>query len=144
MSTGQLKAFSYFYQIYDRCWCYVPTFCCQLTIVNRLSHTMPVLSSNPINQRTNPWNFREKILRMGGAGKWVFFSRPFLICFFKKMICFCFFPMKITLAFIWGIIFFCNMDGFFRIFGKDFIRTNINQRYSQWSVSFYRIYRFYV
>ena len=32
----------------------------------------------------------------------------------KKCI-FCFFPMKTSLPFIWGIIFFCTMDGFFRI-----------------------------
>ena len=29
-----------------------------------------------------------------------------------------FFLIKISLAFIWGIIYFCTMDGFFRIFEK--------------------------
>jgi hypothetical protein len=47
--------------------------------------SMPFASINPTNPRTNPWNFHEKILRIGGAGKWGFFeaailnflSRPF-------------------------------------------------------------------
>ena len=40
----------------------------------RLSHTNALFASiNPSNQRTNPWNFWEKILRIGGTGKWVFF-----------------------------------------------------------------------
>ena len=53
--------------------------------------SMPFASINPTNPRTNPWNFHEKILRIGGAGKWGFFeaailnflSRPFWIflCF---------------------------------------------------------------
>ena len=33
---------------------------------------MPFTSINPTNPRY-PWNFHEKILRIGGAGKWVFF-----------------------------------------------------------------------
>ena len=41
-----------------------------------------------------------------------------VIGFFKKNICFCFFPMKISLAFIWGFLYFCTMDGFFRILEK--------------------------
>ena len=48
------------------------------------------------------------------AGKWFFFDFWLHIRFFKKKNC-CFFPMKISLAFIWGIIYFCTMDGFFRI-----------------------------
>ena len=51
--------------------------------------SMPFASINPTNPRTNPWKFHEKILRIGGAGKWVFFwgghfeslSRPFWIFF---------------------------------------------------------------
>ena len=51
--------------------------------------SMPYSSINPTNPRTNPWNFHEKILRIGGAGKWDFFeaailnflSRPFWIFF---------------------------------------------------------------
>ena len=46
---------------------------------------MLFVSINSTNPRTNPWKFHEKILRIGGAGKWVFFeaailnflSRPF-------------------------------------------------------------------
>ena len=52
------------------------------------STPMPFASINPTNPRTNPWNFHEKILRIGGAGKWGFYpfflSRPFWIFFFKK------------------------------------------------------------
>ena len=51
--------------------------------------SMPLASINSTNPRTNPWNFHEKILRIGGAGKWEFFeaailnflSRPFWIFF---------------------------------------------------------------
>ena len=51
--------------------------------------SVPFASINPTNPRTNPWNFHEKILRIGGAGKWGFFeaailnflSRPFWIFF---------------------------------------------------------------
>ena len=51
--------------------------------------SMPFASVNPTNPRTNPWKFHEKILRIGGAGKWCFFeaailnflSRPFWIFF---------------------------------------------------------------
>ena len=51
--------------------------------------SMPFASINPTNPRTNPWKFHEKILRIGGAGKWGFFeaailnflSRPFWIFF---------------------------------------------------------------
>ena len=54
---------------------------------------MPFASINSTNPRTNPWKFHEKILRIGGAGKWGFFeaailnflSRPFWI-FFEKII----------------------------------------------------------
>ena len=50
---------------------------------------MPFASINSTNPRTNPWKFHEKILRIGGAGKWGFFeaailnflSRPFWIFF---------------------------------------------------------------
>ena len=50
---------------------------------------MPFASINSTNPRNNPWNFHEKILRIGGAGKWDFFeaailnflSRPFWIFF---------------------------------------------------------------
>ena len=40
---------------------------------------MPFASINSTNPRTDPWKFHEKILRIGGAGKWDFLSRPFWI-----------------------------------------------------------------
>ena len=43
--------------------------------------------------------------------KWPFFRRPFWFFF-------CFTLLKRPKAFIWGIIFFCTMDGFFRILEK--------------------------
>ena len=51
--------------------------------------SIPFVSINPTNPRTNPWNFHEKILRIGGAGKRGFFeaailnflSRPFWFFF---------------------------------------------------------------
>ena len=73
----------------------------------------------PTNPTPNPWNFHKKILRIGGAGKWpFFFRRPFWIFFFKKKKKNCFNSMKRPKAFIWGIIYFCTTDGFFRILEK--------------------------
>ena len=63
--------------------------------------------------------FPNGILDIGGAGKWHFFwYLVFGYWVFQKKIFFCFFPMKITLAFIWCIIYSCTMDGFFRILIK--------------------------
>ena len=46
-----------------------------------------------IHPRTNPWNFREKILRIGGNEKLRFLSRTFWIYF-------CFIPMNISQSFL--------------------------------------------
>ena len=58
---------------------------------NHLSWAVPMAfaSINSANPRTNPWEFHEKILRIGGAEKWAFFEaailnflgRPFWIFF---------------------------------------------------------------
>ena len=48
-------------------------------------------------QRTNLWNFGEKILRIGDFEKWDFFESAILNFFFrKKKIFFCFILMKIS------------------------------------------------
>ena len=60
-----------------------------LTATRVETNQRPFASINSTNPRTNPWNFHEKILRIGGAGKWGFFeaailnflSRPFWIFF---------------------------------------------------------------
>ena len=57
---------------------------------------MPFASINPTNPRTNPWNFHEKILRIGGAGKWPFFESAILNFFFQNKFFFCFILMKIS------------------------------------------------
>ena len=62
--------------------------------------------------------FSWKILRIGGAGKWPFFELAILNFFFSRRIFFCFISMKTSSPFIWGIIYFCTMDGFFRILEK--------------------------
>ena len=77
---------------------------------------MPFASINSANPRTNPWEFHEKILRIGGAEKWAFFEaailnflgRPFWI-FFLPHLC------EKSSSFIWGKKKFCTMDGFSRI-----------------------------
>ena len=49
----------------------------------------------------------------------IFLSRTFWFFFFQKKKCFfCFIWKKTSSSFIWGIIFFCSMDGFFRILEK--------------------------
>ena len=80
---------------------------------------MPFASINFTNPRTNPWKFHEKILRIGGAGKWDFFeaailnflSRPFWILFFAS------YQWK-TQPIYMRYHFFCTMDGFSRILEK--------------------------
>ena len=37
---------------------------------------MPFASINSTNQRTNPWNFCKKVLRIDDSRKWAFLSRP--------------------------------------------------------------------
>ena len=54
--------------------------------------SMPFLSINPTNPRTNPWNFHEKILRIGDFEKFFFFESAILIFFFKFF--FRFIPLK--------------------------------------------------
>ena len=39
---------------------------------------------NFTNPRINPWNFQKKILRIGWAGKWVFFESAILIFYFQR------------------------------------------------------------
>ena len=49
----------------------------------------------------------------------VFLSRPFWFFFQEKNFAkICFISMKTSSPFIWGIIYFCTMDGFFRILEK--------------------------
>ena len=55
-------------------------------------------------------------MRIGGAGNEFFLSRQFWF-FFQDFFLF-FISMKRSSPFIWGIIYFCNMDGFFRILEK--------------------------
>ena len=69
-----------------------------------------------INSMTNLWNFHEKTLRIGWAGKWDFFeSARLIIFFFSKNLFFLLHLNENTSPFLWGIIYFCTMDSFFRI-----------------------------
>ena len=49
---------------------------------------MPFASINPTNPRTNPWNFREEILRIGDFENLSFFESAILKKKFKKIIYF--------------------------------------------------------
>ena len=53
-------------------------------------------------------------LRIGGAGKWPLFTWLLRIFFQRKK--YCIISMKTSSLFIWHIIYFFTMDGFFRIF----------------------------
>ena len=88
-----------------------------LTIHIGWATPMSFASINLTNPQTNQWNFHEKILRIGGAGKWGFFESAILNLFFQRNKNY-FISMKTSRPFIWGIIYFCNMDGFFRILEK--------------------------
>ena len=67
------------------------------------------------NKHLSNFYFFEKKHKLADKKNSFSSSRPFWLFFSKKRFCFCFFQMKTTLAFILGIIFFCTMDGFFRI-----------------------------
>ena len=73
--------------------------------------SMPFASINSTNPRTNPWNFHKKILRISGAGKWLFFRRPLWFFFLLYLI-------KKAKGFHMKHHFFCTMDGLFRILEK--------------------------
>ena len=56
---------------------------------------MPFASINSTIPRTNPWEFHEKILRIGGAGKWGFFEAAILnFLSWPFWIFFCFISVK--------------------------------------------------
>ena len=56
---------------------------------------MPFSSINSTSPRTNPWKFHEKILRIGGAGKWGFFEAAILnFLSWPFWIFFCFISVK--------------------------------------------------
>ena len=62
---------------------------------NHWDTLMPFASINSTNPRTNPWNFREKILRIWGVEKLFFWVGHFDF-FFWFFFFFCFLPMKIS------------------------------------------------
>ena len=68
---------------------------------------MPFALTDPTHPRTNLWNFGKNCSAFGGG-----WSRPFWIFF-------CFISLKnAARLYVWGIIFFCTMDGFSRILEK--------------------------
>ena len=73
-----------------------------LSLCQTASRPYRFTSINPTNPRTNPWNFRQKILRIGGAGKWRFVFFVFGCWVFQKK----------------------KTKGFH--LGKDFIPTNMH------------------
>ena len=84
---------------------------------------MPFASINSTNPRTNPWNFIEKILRIGRAWKWGIFeaailnflSQPFWIFFASSL-------WKIQ-PFYMRYHFFLHYGWFFQNLGKEAVRT---------------------
>ena len=76
------------------------------------SHQSILLTQEPIHK------FSQKIIENWRSWKMTFFRRPFWIFFSEKNFFFCFILLKRPKAFIWGIIFFCTMDEFFRILEK--------------------------
>ena len=73
----------------------------------RLSNinALRIISSYEPKDQSQEKNFKKK-MRIGGAGKWAFFRRPFWILFFPKKFFyfFSFFLMKTTMMF-WDIMF---------------------------------------
>ena len=85
---------------------------------------IPFASINSTNPRTNPWNFHEKILRIGRAGKWGFYESAilnFLFASFQQPI-----HMRYHL--------FLHYGWFFQNFGKEavgtFMQTTVSNNFS--------------
>ena len=74
---------------------------------------MPFKSINCTHPRTNPRNFQEKILRIGEARK-----MTCLVFVFSFLVIGLFKIQKTPRRFIWGSVYFCTVDGFFRILKK--------------------------
>ena len=86
---------------------------------------MPFASINPTNPRTNPWKFHEKILRIGGAGKWVFFWVGHFDFFFSQF----FFLLHLNenkQTFHMRCHFFLHYAWFLQNLGKETVRTNMH------------------
>ena len=76
--------------------------------------------------QTNPWKFHEKILRIGGAGKWGLFEAAILILFLLHI-------SEKPSPFIWGIIFFLHYERFFQNLGKEGWRTFMHTTVFRWN-----------
>ena len=87
----------------------------------RWATSMPFAWINPTNQRTNLWNFREKILRIGDFENLSFFESAILIFFFKTIF-FCFIPIKISPNL------YCRTD----VVSKKFLAMRNITLYSVW------------
>ena len=71
---------------------------------------MPFASINSSSPRTNPWNFQEKILRIGRAGEWDFYEAAILNFHFSKN------------------------QWFLQNLGKEAVRTNKQMTVSVWKL----------
>ena len=56
----------------------------------------------------------------------------------------CFFPMKIIVAFVWVIIYFCTMDGFFRILEKTSSEVLLSPCFTPLFVSSHSVIKSYL
>ena len=84
---------------------------------------MSFASINSTNPRTNPWNFHEKILRIGGAGKWGFFEAA-ILNFLSRPFWFFFASYQWKTQPIYMMYhFFLHYGWFFQNFGKEGRRT---------------------
>jgi hypothetical protein len=81
---------------------------------------MPFTSINSTNPRTNLWNFREKILRIGGAGKLLFFEFGFWLLGFEFFFFFFFSQWK-SACLNMRYHLFLHYGWFLQKLGKDFI-----------------------
>ena len=82
---------SWFERLFQHLWCGKHN-----THISSSQYSLNALCINqPTNPRTNPWNFHNKILRIGDFEKCTFFKSAILNFFFEFFF-FCFIPMKIS------------------------------------------------
>ena len=92
----------------------------------RLSHVNALCINQFYQPKNQSMKFSQKILRIGGAGEWPLFRRPFLFFFFKKKKKKMYHLNENKQPAHMRYHLFLHYGWFLQNLGKDFIRTNMH------------------